>query len=760
MDDEALFDGSALNLFLSGKKSIMMKKFLAFLFALVFSAANAFAQSAGTEFSFDTFGRIGVQTEEAATAVSVFPSAERVPAGGEFSLLLKISMRPGWHVYWKNPGEAGLPLSIEWKNVPAGVELGEWRWSAPKYSELQGIVSYVFENVGYAEIPVRVADGVPAGAVNFTGTASWLACDDNGCYPQDAEISVRAEIVPAGESAVPANAEIFAEAEKAFPRVAAPEILEAKYSVGEEHVWLSVKARKDVAAAGEDESAFPRFFPYDEKFSPDAANVKPKIAEDDESMVLWFELPLKEADEADDEIDARGVLVFADGNAYEIVPARQFAFCGGIVEPEFSLGDFNAQNFFELSGVLAMAFFGGLILNLMPCVFPVLGLKIMHFVGKSGSDRRKIARHGFVFAFGVLISFWILAGALIALRLGGAQLGWGFQLQEPIFVYAMILLLLVFGLSMSGVFEFGASATAVGGSLQEKSGYAGSFFSGVLAVIVATPCAAPFLAPALGSALAVPPGVSLLIFTAIALGLAAPYVVLSCFPALLKFLPKPGAWMETFRQAMAFLLYAPALYFVWVLMGQIEDAFVQRDLLMSLAAVALACWIYGRWCVPWRSRAARIAGTLTALALFAGTVAYSVSEIAAAREFSLSENESVSSAPDAWGTWSPETQERALEEGKIVYVDFTARWCATCQVNKRVYSDAALREAFAEADVVKLRADWTNKNPAIAAELEKYGRAAVPVNVFLKKGREPVILGELFSGPKTVLAGLEEIALE
>ncbi len=326
--------------------------------------------------------------------------------------------------------------------------------------------------------------------------------------------------------------------------------------------------------------------------------------------------------------------VFKKQNSPDFVLPSAFAGAGTLIDAleKFEKGEVvPAENSDEnsagtpLVALAGLAFLGGLILNLMPCVFPVLGLKIMNFVGKSGSEKRKIFAHGIVFALGVLVSFWILAGILIALRSGGEQLGWGFQMQSPHFVFGMILLLFVFGLSMSGVFEFGAKATSVGGNLTEKTGFAGSFFSGVLAVVVATPCAAPFLAPALGSALSLPPLPSLCIFTFIALGLAFPYVLLSSVPELLKFLPKPGAWMESFKQLMAFLLYAPAAYFVWVLLGQIDDPFAQRDLILSLSIIALSCWIYGRWCVPWRSLKARIAAGTIAFVLFSGTIIYDLS---------------------------------------------------------------------------------------------------------------------------------------
>ena len=699
-----------------------MKKVLTSLFLALCAICTPLAAQEWNPPS--AFG-FGAAQRGPSTSVAVFSSADNIPAGESFTLLARITMKPHWHVYWKNPGEAGMPLSIEWNSVPAGVTLGQWRWSQPKYYALQGLGSYVYEDVAYVEIPVTLAQDLPAGALALSGTASWLACDDNGCYPEEARVNVKFNVLAPGSERIPVNPPlVFADAQKLFPKSGA---LSLSYTQNAGSVTVTVKGD---AAQSLSEAA--RFFPESAKFSTVSATAAPVV----NNGALSFTLTLNEGETIENPSDVAGVLISGTGESYEVLPGDNSA-AGADPVAEFS---------FDLAflGLLALAFAGGLILNLMPCVFPVLGLKIMHFVGKSGEDKSKIARHGFVFGAGVLISFWVLAGILVALRSGGEQLGWGFQLQEPGFVYGMILLMLVFGLSMSGVFEFGTGATSVGGSLTEKSGYAGSFFSGVLAVIIATPCAAPFLAPALGSALALPPVPSFSLFTAIAVGLAAPYVILSCVPALLKFLPKPGAWMETFKQAMAFLLYAPALYFAWVLLGQIEDPFAQRDLLISFAVIALACWIYGRWAVAWRSRLSRITGTLVALVLFVGTIFYCTNLIYGEKE-------------DEWVAWSPAAQAAALEDGKIVYIDFTARWCATCQVNKAVYSNDTLQAEFKAANVVKMRADWTNKDATIASELRKYGRAAVPVNVFLKKDKAPVILGELFAGPGTVSAGLEEI---
>jgi thiol:disulfide interchange protein DsbD len=395
----------------------------------------------------------------------------------------------------------------------------------------------------------------------------------------------------------------------------------------------------------------------------------------------------------------------------------------------------------SLLGLLLPAFIGGLILNLMPCVFPVLGIKIMGFVHQSGADRRKVTMHGLVFAAGVLLSFWLLAGALLALRAGGEHLGWGFQLQSPVFVFALTAFLLVFGLNMSGVFEFGLAATSVGSSLQTKSGYAGSFFTGVLVTVVSTPCAAPFLAPALGAALAMPALQSFVLFTVIATGLALPYLILSLFPNLVKALPRPGAWMETFKQVMAFPLYATVAFLVWVLAGQI-DADALFAALLSLVLVALGVWAYGRWGQLGSTPARRRLGAGFAALALAGGLALGLPRSGG--------------GAIAWRAWSPELVEDLRAHGKVVYVDFTARWCATCKMNKlAVFSSDEVARAFAERGVVAVRADWTNRDPAITAALARFGRSAVPFNLVYGPGaRDPIVLPEVLT-PDAVLGAID-----
>jgi thiol:disulfide interchange protein DsbD len=343
-----------------------------------------------------------------------------------------------------------------------------------------------------------------------------------------------------------------------------------------------------------------------------------------------------------------------------------------------------------------------------------------------------------VFTFGVLLSFWALAGLLAVLRAGGAQLGWGFQLQSPAFVFCLAAVMLIFGLNLSGVFEFGLGATGIGSGLQSRSGLIGSFFTGVLATVVATPCSAPFLAPALGAALALPTPASFTVFTAIAVGLSTPYLLLSIFPGAVKVLPRPGAWMETFKQFMAFPLYATVAYLTWVLAGQTGES-ASLMALFGLVVIALGAWFYGRWTAPGAS-AGRVRFGLTAGAVLLAAGVWTGWP-----------------RPDhlTWQVWSPEAVAQLRAEGRPVYVDFTARWCATCQANKKVvFSSKEVLAAFADKNIATLKGDWTNSDPRITAELAKYNRSAVPFNLVWLPGKdEPVILPEILT-PGTVLTAL------
>lgn len=387
-------------------------------------------------------------------------------------------------------------------------------------------------------------------------------------------------------------------------------------------------------------------------------------------------------------------------------------------------------------GYLIFAFIGGLILNIMPCVFPVLGIKIMSVVQQAGEDKKQVLLHGLAYTLGILLCFWALGGLVIAL---GKT--WGFQLQSPGFVYGLCVFFLIFGLNMAGLFEIGASAVGVGADLQAKHGLSGSFFSGLLATVVATPCSAPFLGSALGYTVTLPAPQAMLMFTMIGIGLASPFLVLSLMPNLVSALPRPGAWMESFKQAMSFLLFGTVAFLAWVLTGMIEGQ-PMLFLLFSLVIIALGCWIYGRWSLPHKPSRTRLIAVLLTLGCLIGGMTFGWPKV---EKGAASESSHVEGGL-TWESWSPEKAEQLRGEGKAVFIDYTAKWCFTCQVNKRVYKDAALQKLIADKKIVLLKADWTNEDPRITKALSDLGKAAVPVNVLYLPGKpEPVVLPELLS---------------
>jgi len=680
-----------------------------------------------------------------------------VQPGKSITVAIRLQHDAKWHTYWKNPG-TGLPTEIKW-TLPPGWTAGEIQWPAPLVLKDRAgtVVGNGYEGELFLPITLTApADAPPGTRAEFKAELDWLECEEV-CIPGSADVTLTLDLAATAPTADPTWGQPLRATVAALPRP------DPAWDVKAGRNGKTVTLHLSPTGGGKPTTA-PRglhFFNADSVIEFD----RPQIVSPDGRG--GFILTLTAAAEApDDAKQLVGVLTSESGwnntpgqrglpvdvplgNVLATVPAGA---PGGGSSASSGGGPAALANSFITT--LALAFVGGLILNLMPCVFPVLGIKILGFVNQAGHERSKIVAHGLVFTGGVLLSFWSLAALLAVLRAGGDQLGWGFQLQSPAFIYALAVLLLVFALNMSGVFEFGLRATAVGSDLQSKSGYAGSFFTGVLATVVATPCSAPFLAPALGAALAVSTGESFVIFTVIALGLALPYLLLSIFPQAIKVLPRPGAWMETFKEFMAFPLYATVGFLVWVLAAQTTDeGFLAA--LFSLVLVAMAVWMYGRWNAP-GAKPARARFGLVSL-IVVGILGLWIGwpkSLATATEASAA-----NSAPAVtWTPWSPEEVARLRAEGRIVYVDFTARWCATCQTNKKLVfgSDEVLR-TFAERKIATLRADWTSKDPRITAELANYQRSAVPFNVIWVPGQtEPVILPELLT-PGTVLDALKQI---
>jgi len=388
------------------------------------------------------------------------------------------------------------------------------------------------------------------------------------------------------------------------------------------------------------------------------------------------------------------------------------------------------------------AFLGGLILNLMPCVLPVLSLKVLGFVEQAGGDPRKARSHGLAFTVGVIGSFLLLAGALLLLRAGGESIGWGFQLQNPAIVIGLAFVFLLLALNLFGLFEIGVGLVAAGGATARLSGHSRSMADGVLAVVVASPCTAPFMGSALGFSLSQPPLYALSVFATLGLGLAAPYLLLSFQPALLKWLPKPGAWMIVFKKALAFPLLGAVVWLLWVF-GLQTGPTAMSLALAGMILAGLAAWIYGQWSLPHLPARTRLGAVLASTLLLAGGFALAlptsenvVPEVSRTRE----------TLPAGWEPFSEQRLAELRAEGRPVFVDFTAAWCITCQWNKQnVLTTPAVREAFETRDVTVLVADWTRKDPGIARILESHGRQSVPLYLFYDGKAEPVMLPEILT---------------
>jgi thiol:disulfide interchange protein/DsbC/DsbD-like thiol-disulfide interchange protein len=660
------------------------------------------------------FGSAGHAQVEA----SLVSADQTIMPGEPFTVALRLQHDAHWHTYWLNPG-TGLATNITW-HLPPGFTAGPIQWPAPVI--LKDRVGNVIGN-GYEGdqfIPVTItppADLTPGQSVALRAAVDWLMCEDV-CMPGDANLELS---LPVANEIPATNGKLGERIDKVVAGLpVALDNWKVTASRKAKTITLTVKPAGDAGHT-----------PIDLHFFADdnlVAYELPQTIKSDGAGGFVLTLDIS-PDGPQDASRLVGVLTSQNGwRADGSLPGLR------VEVPITAAPDTAAvPDATTLAGTLLLAFVGGLILNLMPCVFPVLGIKILGFVNQAGSDRRKVMTHGLVFASGVLVSFWALASVLGVLRAGGQELGWGFQLQSPAFVFSLAVLLLVFALSMSGVFEFGLSATGVGSNLQMKSGFAGSFFTGILATVVATPCSAPFLAPALGAALALPVAQSFIVFTAIALGLALPYLLLSIFPSAVKVLPRPGAWMETFKQFMAFPLYATVGYLVWVLAGQVNESSMLM-ILLALVIVAMGVWFYGRWRIPGASAGRARFGLLAGLAVAGLGVWTGWPHPPATNDIT-------------WEEWSPAAVAKLRAENRLIYVDFTARWCATCQTNKKlVFGSDEVKRVFRERNVATLKADWTMQDPHITAELARYQRSAVPFNVIWLPGKaEPVILPELLT---------------
>ncbi|MFI4980882.1 MAG: thioredoxin family protein, partial [Nevskiales bacterium] len=610
----------------------------------------------------------------------------------------------------------------------------------PHRSQLGDIVNYGYGSEVLLPVQVTVpADWSGGSPVVLQAKAKWLVCKDI-CIPGSADLSLTLPVTAAGtpEQADPRWRDAFGAARAELPQPA-PADWKVQFAThggaGEGDFSLAVKGAQ-FSAGGAIE-----FFPYTSDLLKHSA--PQRVANNAEQGLRISQTLGDYFVKTPAQVD--GALVVHDGDA---VKAWEIHAQPGAVE---ALPKSTASGASSVPGetaaplslalVLFSALLGGLILNLMPCVFPVLSIKAISLIEARAKVARRQRGHALAYTFGVLATFGGLAGVLLALRGGGSAVGWGFQLQQPVFVAVLAYLFFGMGLSMSGVVQFGTRLMGVGQSLAADSGYRGSFFTGVLAVAVASPCTAPFMGTALGYALGQPPAVAMLVFLALGLGLALPFLLIGFFPQLGKLLPRPGAWMETFKQVMAFPLYLSVVWLLWVL-GGITDRSGMAVALLGLTLLAFALWLWNR---PGRiALLLKIAALLAALGLLTSPQIRTVSSGDAAKPGSA-----------AIEPWSEQRVSELRGQGRTVFVDLTADWCITCKVNEHVALDTdTVRKAFADQQVAWLQGDWTRADPAITQLLSRYGRSGVPLYLVYVKGGEPKVLPQLLT-PSIVVDSLK-----
>ena len=616
---------------------------------------------------------------------SLVAENEWIEPGKPITVGLRLQMESGWHTYWKNPGDAGLPPKVTWR-LPDGFVAGPIEWPAPLRIPAPPLMSYGYEGEVLLPIVLETPSHLQPGTeVVLAGRANWVECKDV-CIPGRAEVEltlpVRAEPLPSPGAGSP-----FVDARRRQP--ASPEGwgLEAATASGK----ILVSFKPPSGGAVEDAYFFAAEPGTVDHSAPQALHPGAPRHRLDVALAANRSEPLRRISGV---LSAQGSAILVD------IPVTELAAVPPPPTPPASTSG--------LPAALAFAFLGGLILNLMPCVLPVLSLKVLGFMRHAGAHPRQTRIHGLVFAAGVIASFWALAGLLLAFRSMGQHVGWGFQLQSPAFVVFLSFLFFLLALNLFGVFEVGASLAAVGNVTASKSGLGHSFWNGALATIVATPCTAPFMGSALGYGLSQPAVVSLLIFTALGLGMAAPYVCLSWSPGLLRFLPRPGPWMEGFKQLMGFCMMATVIALLW-LFGQQAGVDGIAFLLGALLVAGLGAWVYGR---PSGSPAGRVLRvSLSAALLLAGlAIGFGPARPAATARAA------VPAEGARWEAWSEARVAELRGQGKPVFVDFTAAWCLTCQVNARVALDTReVAERFEREGVVLLKADWTLGDDRITA---------------------------------------------
>ncbi|RYF27702.1 MAG: protein-disulfide reductase [Comamonadaceae bacterium] len=706
---------------------------------LFFIAASALSAGANAQFSPKnaTAGSSTVTTAHVQASL-IAQAPEGIAPGKPLWLGLSITHQPQWHTYWMNPGDSGLPTQMQW-TLPAGIDAGEIAWPVPRKIPIGNLANYGYEGTVLLPVPMTVgqafAPGPLAREVTFQVQASWLVCRKE-CIPEEGTFTLQVPVQ--GTTALDAAA--FAAAAQAHPQALPPQTGSAAHVEGDA-VALQV-AGLPPALRGQTLQVFPET----------AGVVEPaaEITQQWQGDTWVARVPLSaHRSEGPSPMpvvlahEGRGWRVELPvqggwpqvASAAAVSPALQAALQANAAAGNAAAApvQITPVPLGTLLAALAGALLGGLILNLMPCVFPVLAIKVVGFARHAQSPHAHRVG-GLAYTAGVMLSFVLLGAAMLGLRAAGEAVGWGFQLQSPAVVATLAALFTLIGLNLVGVFEFGRMLPSSLASLQARHPVADSFLTGVLAVAVASPCTAPFMGASLGLTATLPASQALAVFAALGLGLALPYLLASWLPGFARALPRPGAWMDTLRRFMAFPMFATVVWLTWVL-GQQSGIDGAAALLALLVALSMAVWSLT---LRGRSRAVLAPLSVAACAFLLWSWGPKVVEL-------LPVNSAQASAPaPGWRAWQAGLPDQLLAQGQPVFVDYTAAWCVTCQYNKKTtLSNPGVMQDFAAKKVALLRADWTRRDPAITAALGALGRSGVPVYVLHAPGRQPVVFSEI-----------------
>lgn len=640
--------------------------------------------------------------------------------GETFWLGLELAPREGWHSYWKNYGDSGAAPIFNW-TLPNGVTAGEPLYPTPHRMPIGPLMNYGYEGASTILVPLNVSDGYQSASVSFSVGVEWLVCEIE-CVPQDGSWSAS---IPVGAMQVSDEAaSVFSAARTALPDLP---------------IWnasLEVYAAQSRLKVYVEEAELPNlaeayFFPEDEGVTEYAAAQQWALT--DEGLFV----DMKRTQGGLEASGGKGVLVlsFADGSerAVEVQAKLQIvAASQGSNQGDNTGSSPLVEATLPLWQAVIFALLGGMVLNLMPCVFPVLSLKAFSFIAANAKTASERKQEGWAYTAGIWISFMVIVAALLIIKSGGAAIGWGFQLQEPAFVGSLVLLMVLVALSLSGMFNITIGVEGAGQGLAAQSGNKGAFFQGVLAALVATPCTAPLMAPAIGFALTQPAPTVFLVFSLLAFGLALPFLALSYSPALARMMPKPGPWMETLKQALAFPMYLTAAWLLYVFNLQ-AGATATLALLVGVIVAIFGVWLWQTF----KGTVGRAIAVLAMVGALAGIIYQPFGGTGTSQPQTNNEIQA----------YSEQNLQALLDDGETVFAYFTAEWCITCKVNEQValFTDDT-QALFADKGIRMLKGDWTNRNAEIANLLADYGRAGVPLYLLFPKGSsEAQILPEILT---------------